>query len=81
MQKNNQQDVGGDWEEFENAQHPLDNPQAEEPNLPVAKKEIQNQLQEVNTQISFKVYWSQCFKCRVCRFTHSCMFSYYLHDL
>jgi hypothetical protein len=56
MQNHNPPDTGGgDWEEFENAQHPLDNPQAEEPKMPVAKKEMQNQLQEVNTQMSFKV--------------------------
>lgn len=56
MQNHNPDVGGGDWEEFENAQHPLDNPQAEEPKIPITnKKDIQNQLQEVNTQMSFKV--------------------------
>lgn len=53
MQKREQQD-DGPWDEFENVQHPIDN-QEEDLKSPIGKKEMQNQLQESNTQMSFKV--------------------------
>jgi hypothetical protein len=61
MQNNNNKNQleanDGEWAEFENFQHPLDNQQPAdiEIKLPSDKKEVPNQLPQVETQMSFKV--------------------------
>jgi hypothetical protein len=60
MQNNNNNQLeanDGEWAEFENFQHPLDSQQPAdiEMKLPSDKKEVANQLPQVETQMSFKV--------------------------
>lgn len=61
MQNNNANQVeanDGEWAEFENFQHPVDSQQPADIDikLPIDdKKEVSNQLPQVETQMSFKV--------------------------